>query len=579
MAEYGAGATSAAAAETATPLGRKKRLEAQFSALKSERSRLDPVYQELGDMFAPMRVRLNLSDEDKAPIYPKKFIDPVGAVAARTGRAGMMSGMASPSRPWMKWTAAEAWLNDRSDVSRWCDAVTQVGLGVLGKSNYYRATALQMGDSLVFGTSPVIMKEDPRRVIRCFCYPVGRYVLAQDNEYRVCTFMCEFRMTVAAAAAEFGLESLSIRSQEEFKLGRGDTTKIEVLHAIYKNPRAARGNPFATSKPWAECFLERGAEAEGFLRESGYDEFAVMAARWELVGWDVYGHSPGMLALGEIKQLQAERKREINAIDKMTAPALIGPASLKGKPVSLLPNGLTLDDLASEKRGLRPIHEVPDYLGDLRELLADSRRIISRVMYEDLWRKLIDDERSQRATAAEIRALQMEKMGELGPVIENHTEDVFDPGMERLYQIMVRRSLPAWAQGKDGLLPQPPAILQGQGLKLEYTSLMSQAQKFIGTAGSRDYAADVLAVAPVVPAILDTVDWDEWSEEMAVARGVSPKIVRSQDDRAALRAQRAQQQAQQAALEQVPAAAKATKDMAGAPMDEDSALTRLLGTG
>ena len=59
---------------------------------------------------------------------------------------------------------------------------------------------------------------------------------------------------------------------------------------------------------------------------------------------DVYGNSPGMEALGDIKQLQHEQLRKAQGIDYQTKPPLQVPAYMKNRDVDSLPGGVTYVD-------------------------------------------------------------------------------------------------------------------------------------------------------------------------------------------------------------------------------------------
>jgi Bacteriophage head to tail connecting protein len=77
------------------------------------------------------------------------------------------------------------------------------------------------------------------------------------------------------------------------------------------------------------------------LRVSGYQDFAAMCPRWDVVGTDTYGSGPGWVALGDAQQLQLQERRKLEAIDKQVKPPMVGPPSLRNEPASLLPGGVT----------------------------------------------------------------------------------------------------------------------------------------------------------------------------------------------------------------------------------------------
>ena len=160
----------------------------------------------------------------------------------------------------------------------------------------------------------------------------------------------------------------------------------------------------------------------------------------------------------------------------------------------------------------------------------------------------------------------------LGPLMEQSNDDLFDPLIDRVFNIMVR-------QGK---LPPAPEELQGQPLRVEYTSIMAQAQKLIGVTGVERFVGFVgqLSEAKQDPSVWDKVDTDQAIDEYADMTGVPSKIVVPDDVVAAKREERAQAQAAQQGAAMVPAmkdGAMAAKILSETDVAGQNALTRMLG--
>lgn len=98
-------------------------------------------------------------------------------------------------------------------------------------------------------------------------------------------------------------------------------------------------------------YFEKGSSDDRVLRESGFREFPALCPRWATVGGDIYGNSPAMEALGDIKQLQHEQMRKAMGIDYKTKPPLQVPVQLKNQEVNMLPGGITYVDAASPTGG------------------------------------------------------------------------------------------------------------------------------------------------------------------------------------------------------------------------------------
>lgn len=128
-----------------------------------------------------------------------------------------------------------------------------------------------------------------------------------------------------------------------------------------------------------------------------------------------------------------------------------------------------------------------------------------------------------------------------------------------------------------GLLPPPPQELSGADLRIEYISVLAQAQKAVATSGVERFAGFVGNLAAVKPDVLDKFDTDQAVDEYADALGVSPRIVRSDDDVAKIRQARAEQEQAAQAAQMAQVAAQGAETLSRTDLRGDNALTRMLG--
>jgi hypothetical protein len=179
----------------------------------------------------------------------------------------------------------------------------------------------------------------------------------------------------------------------------------------------------------------------------------------------------------------------------------------------------------------------------------------------------------------EIAERKEEKLLQLGPVMDRLNDELFDPLIDVSFDKMVKRSIPDWNAGQEGLLPKPPDALQkmaGQKLKVEYTSVMAQAMKMVGLGSIERFAGFVGNLATNDPSVLKRWNRDETLKEYHNALGLAPKILNSDEDVAAAVAaeQRQIQQAQQ--MEMMQQGADAAQKLSGANLDANNALTRVV---
>jgi hypothetical protein len=313
------------------------------------------------------------------------------------------------------------------------------------------------------------------------------------------------------------------------------------------------------------------------LRESGFDEFPVMCPRWSVTGEDPYGNSPAMNALGDIKALQVYEKRAAQMIDKGANPPMSAPSSLRNQRASLLPGDVTYVDVNQGQQGFQPVYEPnPTWLTALEQKILKHETRIKRAFYEDLFLMLANMDGVQPRNQLEIAERKEEKLLQLGPVMDRLNDELFDPLIDRTFDIMVKNSIPDWNAGNPGMLPIPPDELQNVKLKVEYTSIMAQAMKKVALGDVERFAGFMGNLAQGDPSVMDRWDLDETAKEYHDGIGLPPKIIRSDDEVDAIRQQRAQAQKAAQAVDMAKTSSEAAKNVAQTPMDGDNALARII---
>jgi hypothetical protein len=556
----------------------------QRATMDTVRSSFVPSWRDLADNILPMRPRFMVTDTSRGQRRNQKIIDSTATFAIGTLSAGMMSGMTSPAKPWFRLTTPDPELNELASVKAWLQIVVQRMNTVFTKSNLYDILPELYTDTGVFGTGCFGVFEDDEDVIHCESYPVGSYWIATDAKGRVRTWMREFSMTVSQLVDRFGGDG-SEPDWTRFTLGvkrdweaKDFGQSYVVRHIITTNEEYDEGKLHAKYKQFASCYYQVDADMgrsgeEQFLEEKGFDEFPILAGRWSVSGNDVYATScPGMIALGDIKQLQQQEKRGAQALDKMVNPPLVGPEPRCRQAVNILPGGITYNDERDGVKGLRALHEVNFHLADLEAKNDQKRAMINRAFYADLFLMLDSMEQSrtgsQPVTAEEIKAREREKLLVLGPVLERFNKDVLSPLIDRVFAIMARR----------GLIPDAPPELENVELRVEYISIMAQAQKIQSLATLERFSSYVsnLALNTQRPDVLDKWDMDQTVDVYADSAGIDPHLVRSDDDVAAMRQARAQAQQQQAAAERMAQMAPAAQQLSQTDTTGKNALTDLL---
>lgn len=527
----------------------RDKLLTRWGQLKSERASWWAHWQEISTYLLPRAGRFFVQDRDKGQRRHNAIYDSTGTQALRVLAAGMMSGMTSPARPWFRLSTADPDLAKFPAVNLWLNQVTLQMRDIFARSNTYRVLHGMYEELGAFGTAASIIMPDFKNVLHHYPLTTGEYCIATNYRGDVVTLYREFQKSVAEIVGEFGYENASTTVKSLYDRGSLDQW-ITIVHCI--EPRSDRdpSKLDARNKAWRSVYFEIGCDPDHYLRESGFDQFPAIVPRWAAVGGDIYGNSPGMEALGDIKQLQQEQLRKSQSIDYMTKPPLQVPTSVKGQDVNMLPGGVTYYDANTPNGGIRTQFEVRL---DLNHLLADIQDVRGRIksaFYADLF-LMLANQTDPRMTATEVAERHEEKLLMLGPVLERLHNEMLQPKIDLAFDYMMRA----------GIVPPPPPDIAGQELNVEFVSMLAQAQQAVGTNSVDRFVNTLGSIAQIKPDVLDKFDSDEWADAYSDMLGVDPKLIVPADKVALIRKARAQAQQQQAAQEAMPQVAAAAKNV------------------
>ena len=558
---------------------RREAFIARHGALKKERSSWITHWSDISKHVLPRNGRFFVTDRNRtgASRY-NKIYDNTGTRALRTLGAGMQAGATNPARPWFRLTTSDPDLGSYYPVRQWLDDVVDRMQRVFARSNTYRALHQMYEELGAFGTSVSIVLPDFNNVIHHYPVVCGEYSLQQDYQGKIVGCYREFEKTIGETVKEFGLKNCSVAVQDQWKSRQLENT-VQILHVI--EPRADQerdpDNPSPKHMPFKSCYLELGGDDDKLLRESGYKRMPVLAPRWSVAGGDVYGTSPGMEALGDIRQLQQEQLRKGQGIDYMVRPPLQVPSQLKDRESELFPGGLNYVDpgtmlpfdQVTPNGGVRSAFEVGL---DLSHLLADIQDVRERVrssFYADLFLMLSMAGPNTRMTATEVAERHEEKLLALGPVLERLHNELLQPLIDITFDQMVEADM----------LPPPPDEIAGQELNVEFVSILAQAQRAVGSNSVDRFMGNVMQLSQVKPDLLDKVNFDKWADNYSEMLGVETDIIVDDENVLALRKARAEAEAAQAQVAANREQAAAVKDSGSVKTDERNIAADVLNSG
>jgi hypothetical protein len=527
----------------------RERCEKRLVGLKRVREPYEPEWKEIAQHAQPSRSRFLYDDNNRTFRRSNRAIyNSHGILAFRILASGMTSGLSSPSRPWFRLTAFDESLLDDQQTREWLSEVEKRMYAFLAETNFYAAAKSGYAENGMFGTEACAMVEHPVKGMVCHALTVGEYWIALGDDSSPDTLYRRCPMTVHQAVQSFGLDRVSQKVRDAYNDSRYDDS-VKVIHAMEPNDEREEGLLTARGKPWRSFYwdCEDGDAQNGYLRLSGFDEQPFWAARWDTVGGDTYGSSPGMEALPDLRELQLQTKRKTEATAFLVKPEKIVPSTLKLTGQA----GNVVSVASVDKDSVLVPYQIPP--AAIEAILNDMQRCegaIDELAYASLFNAITNMEGVQPRNVEEIASRNEEKMTQLGPAIERVNGEKLKPVVDRAFSIMSRL----------GMLPPAPDHLQGQAVKIDFVSILTQMQRMVGLGQTERVTSFIGNLAAAFPQAADKLNVDEAIDDYADRAGSPPKIIRSDKDVEALReARQSQENAQRMA-----AAMPAVKDGADA---------------
>ena len=576
-------------------LGIKRRVEKLKYKMEQERAPFIEVWKDVNDYILPSRGMSWLREDRSSPIS-SKILDNTASLASDILVSGLLSGMAGPTIRWFALEHPDFRANEIYEVQEWTHESSEITHSNLLKTNAYNNFNLVFKDCSGFGTAAMLMERDFKNYLRTEVFEAGSYLISQNANKEIDTFIRETRMSVRQIVEKFctnpltneaDLSNVSNSVAHNWKKGNHEE-QVNITHAIYPNEKY---DPMVKSafynKKYRSVYYEGGSgngmgssygvssDSKGNIHNqkvlyvSGYSFFPVLCPRWQRNSTDAYGvDCPAWQSLGDVIELQSLRQDKLDNSAQYSRPAMIGPTDLENAGPSLIPNSTVYFDEREDQKGFRPIVQTNmNYVAALSQDEQIIRERIENAWYKKVLLAIID--KNAEMTKYETMERLQEKKQILGPMNIQFIRDFLEPFINNAFTIFAER----------GLYAPAPSEIQGTDLKIEYVSDIAKAQRTAGVRDIEDFMMFAMQTSQSNPEVMDVVNFDEGMREIVERRGIPPSLIRPKDMVAKMREQRRQRQMMQEQVEQMKDRAGAVKSLAGASLEGDNALTNMMGQG
>jgi len=466
------------------------------------------------------------------------------AILATDELAAAFSGLlTSPSITWFGLTSGMAEKDSDIEVSRWLHDTVRTMLNVINGSNFHTEIVETYTDLGSIGTNLLRIEEDDEDVVRFHSDVVYDVTLAENSKGVVDTVSRKFEFDLRQLEMEYGD---AFTPEEWEKISKDPKAKFKIIHEV--SPRSKLDRARAGSMGFGFRSIHVLEKERKILREGGYEEFPYAVPRFSKCNGELYGRSPAMKALADIKMINAMKKVTIQGAQLAILPPLQAPdtgflAPLRLEPASVNYRRNVMDKAEPLFTGARPDIGL--------DLVQDTRAIIRKhFMLDKLQTPMLD-----RMTATEIIQRRDEMFRMLGPLLGRTDRELLKPVIDRVYKICERKGL---------LKPAPDALKSSNGkLTIKYLSPIAQAQM---ATQSENIVRAISATGSVIqmqPEIVDNIDGDKLLRHNFEIFNVDPKVLRTQREVKQLREARQAALAEQKRLEATQVEAEAVSKLGG----------------
>jgi len=497
--------------------------------LAGNRGQWEALWQELAEVFLPFRANFTTA----VPAGAKRALNYDSApMLARRQLASAIDGLLKPETTrWFDIRTGDAAVDELDEVKAWLDdSANRLYRAIYNAKARFIERSQEVDDDLVtFGAGCLFVGEGRtlnRLLFQSFhlkdVYP------AENADGDIDTMHIALKRTARQAAQQWGEENLGEKTREALDGTAKDKDRpFDFLWVV--QPREDRDPRRRDNRnlPWASAVID--IASEHLVEETGFHEFPFAFPRWDTASGELFGRSPGMLALADSRTLQAMGKTILVAGQKAADPPLLVPSDgLIGAPRTF-PGGITTYDseVARDLGGRVPIQPMNTgaNIPIVREMQQDTREQIFAAYFRPVLRLF----ENANMTATEVLERKEEFVRTIGPVFGRLKGDYLAPVVERAFNIMLRA----------GAFAALPEALDGREIRFQYASPVEQARKQLEAAGVARSFELLAPLAQVQPEIWDNFDGDEIARDTPEIFGAPRKWLRPREAVAGLRAERA----------------------------------------
>lgn len=527
-----------------------------YQYLKGLRGTWEQHWEEIAERILPRQIGF-VGERTDGEKRTQKVFDSKPMIALERFAAVMDSMLTPRQSRWHNLRTTDEALNRDFAVQDWFYQVNNLlyNARYSPKANFAGQNSERWISTGAFGTGAIFTDFEPGVGLRYRCINLRDLFLCENHQGAIDTVYRCFKYTARQAVQRFGINNVPETILKAYNDEKRKHDKFEFVHCVTPRTDYDPGRADARGKPWASYFV--AVKDRKIVEQGGYTSFPYSISRYVTAPDEIYGRSPAMCALPDIKMLNEMARTDIRAVHKLVDPPILlhddGILGGGALTVNMRPGGLNVGGVNRNGQALMQPFGTGARVDIADTKMEQRRQAIDDAFLVTLFQILVETPR-MTATEALIRA--QEKGMLLTPTMGRQQSEALGPLIERELDLLAfHRILP----------PMPPALVEAGGeYEIVYDSPMSRMQRAEELVGVQRTMELLAPFAQIDPSVLDIFDRDELARLTAEVSGVPTPVLRSPEALRGIREQRAAQEQQAMIAQAAQPLAGAIKDVAQA---------------
>ena len=528
----------------------------KYEGLKSARVSWDSHWQEVSQYAYPEADGFysNASNSTKGGKKTQQIFDAT-APHALTQFASLMESLLTPRQgKWHSLQTEDMSLRNNREVQEWFEEVSRrlFAKRYAPKANFQgqmNEVYMSLGS---FGTGAIYIDYEEGQGMRYKSCFIGDIYIDVNFQGVVDTVYRRFDYSNQQAVQRWGANAPTRVLND---IEKKPYERKEYLHVVVPNTERDLARKDHVGMPYLEHYIS--LEEKEIITTGGYRTMPYAVSRYLTSPHEIYGRSPMMAVLPDIRTLNEMAKTDLRASQKLVDPPLLvyddGVLGAGGGAIDLRCGGLNMGGVNSDGRAMvQPL--TTGARVDINEQKMEVKRtVIKQALLVDLFQILVQ---TPRMSATEAMLRSQEKGALLAPIMGRQQSELLGVIVERELDILLN----------NGMLPEvPQALVEAADIDVIYDSPLSRMQRSEELIGIQRTIEMATATAPFDDGeALRMLDTRAILDYVREGNGAPVGIIKTDEQIAADTQQRNEQQQQQQQGQQQADGARSLKDLAQA---------------